>query len=221
MYIITDGKTYENVRVLSSDSSIHFVGESLPDIAPLTQPIVVYADNGFEMQRCNPEDYTRQVRTAGSWLLTNTPEYVDPGAQPLEYDLLESTANMVKLLMADQKPQSDDEKIMVSALWDEWAAGNHTAGEVYTVGGEPWEVFQSYDNAVYPDIQPGNSAWFTFNRPLHGTSRETARYFVQPTGAHDIYKADEWMIFDKAYYECLQNTNYSPADYAAAWAKRE
>lgn len=221
MYIITDGKTYENVRVLSSDSSIHFVGESLPDIAPLTQPIVVYADNGFEMQRCNPEDYTRQVRTAGSWLLTNTPEYVDPGAQPLEYDLLESTANMVKLLMADQKPQSDDEKIMVSALWDEWAAGNHTAGEVYTVGGEPWEVFQSYDNAVYPDIQPGNSAWFTFNRPLHGTSRETARYFVQPTGAHDIYKADEWMIFDKAYYECLQNTNYSPADYAAAWQEME
>ena len=80
-----------------------------------------------------------------------------------------------------------------------------------------WECIQAYDNAVYPDIVPGGAAWGTFHRPLHATSPDTARPWVQPTGAHDIYKAGEYMTLDGVLYKCLQDTAYSPAEYAAAW----
>lgn len=217
MYIISNGQTYPGVRVFGSAESVQILGtlSGRPG-----EEIAVYADNGFLLRTIQTADYARQEITDGSWLLTNRPER-STAAEPVVYELLTSTANMVRLMMQGKGAETDDEKIRVSALWPEWAAGNHTAGEVYNADGAPWECYQSYDNATHPDIAPGGSAWQTFNRPLHGTSRETARYFVQPTGAHDIYRAGEWMIFDRKFYECLQNTAYSPADYAQAWEKRE
>lgn len=219
MYITTNGQTYENVRVLTSGQSAYFLSSALPAIDALNNTIAVYADNGFLLQSIEPGGYARHELTAGNWFLTNAPAPKEPQEEPVEYDLLESTAAMVKLLMQDKKPETDDEKIQVSALWPEWTAGSYAAGDIYTVDGAPWECFQSYDNAVYPDINPDGSAWFTFNRPLHGTSRQTARTFVQPTGAHDIYKAGEWAVFGGKFYECTQNTAYSPADYAPAWTQ--
>lgn len=215
MYLTLNGQTYQNVQALTSGDNIRFVGESLTGVEEITSPVTLYAENGMLIQSYVPTAYKRQEIQSGSWLLTNSSVL-----EPVEYDLLESTAAMVKLLMQGKSPETDDEKIQVSALWPEWTAGSYTSGDIYTVDGAPWECFQSYDNAVYPDINPDGSAWFTFNRPLHGTSRQTARAFVQPTGAHDIYKAGEWAVFGGKFYECTQNTAYSPADYAAAWTER-
>lgn len=127
---------------------------------------------------------------------------------------------------ATSASRSDDENIQVSVLYPAWVEGEHSAGEVYNaeLNGEmqTWECYQDYDNAEHPDIIPGNAAWFTFNRPLHGKSKATARAWVAPTHAEDIYRLGEWMIFtDGVYYECLQDTAYSPADYAAAWRAEE
>ena len=116
----------------------------------------------------------------------------------------------------------DDGKIKIDFLCPAWSAGNHTKGENYTAAGQTWECYQSYDNAVYPDIIPGNPAWYTFNRPLHGKSPETARPWVAPQGAHDMYHTGEYMIYtDGALYKCLSDTNFSPDEYAAAWEKQE
>lgn len=113
---------------------------------------------------------------------------------------------------------TDTERITISVLYPDWAAGAHTVGEIYNAGGQTWECYAAYDNAIYPDVQPGNAAWYTFNRPLHGTTAETARPFVQPIGAHDMYRAGECMIWaDGKTYRCKTDTAYSPADYAAAW----
>lgn len=116
--------------------------------------------------------------------------------------------------------QTDGGRLEVVLLYKEWELGSHATGEVYSADGQLWECYQAYDNAVYPDIVPGNAAWYTFNRPLHGNSRETARVFVQPTGAHDMYHAGEYMIYEGKMYLCLQDTAYSPAEYAAAWEKK-
>lgn len=113
----------------------------------------------------------------------------------------------------------DDDRLRISALYPKWAPGEHTVGDIYTTD-EPdqvWECFAAYDNGVYPDIVPGNAAWGTFNRPLHGKTRETAREYVAPTGAHDMYHAGEWAIFGGSYYCCKQDTSYSPEEYPAAW----
>ena len=111
----------------------------------------------------------------------------------------------------------DNDRLAASALYPKWVEGQHAAGELYTARGQVWECIQAYDNAVYPDIVPGNAAWGTFHRPLHATSPDTARPWVQPTGAHDIYKAGEYMTLDGVLWKCLQDTAYSPAEYAAAW----
>lgn len=115
----------------------------------------------------------------------------------------------------------NNDRLAISVLYAAWVAGNHTKGEIYTANNQVWECFQSYDNAVHPDINPSNAAWYTFNRPLHGTTPETARDFVQPTGAHDMYHAGEYAIFKAKLYHCIVDTAHSPADYAAAWERSE
>lgn len=113
---------------------------------------------------------------------------------------------------------NDDEKIEKSYLCRVWVAGNHQTGETYTVDGIIWECFQAYDNSVYPDIIPGNSAWFTFNRPLHGKTPETAQPWIKPQGSHDIYRTGEYMVYINGLtYKCVSDTNFSPEEYAQAW----
>ena len=165
MYIIANGATRREVRVLCSKLEVRFQGESLTGVTALSGAIELYADNGFHMRTFHTED----------------------------------------------------EIIRCSALYPEWTAGKHTVGETFLVDGEPWTCFQAYDNAVYPDIAPGQNAWYTFNKPYHGTSRETARRFVHPTGAHDMYKAGEWAVQGGKFTKCVQDTSYSLDEYAAAW----
>ena len=112
---------------------------------------------------------------------------------------------------------ADNDRLAAGALYPKWAEGQHAAGELYTARGQVWECIQAYDNAVYPDIVPGGTAWGTFHRPLHATTPEQARPFVAPTGAHDIYKKGEYMTLDGVLYKCLQDTAYSPTEYADAW----
>ena len=223
MYITHNNQTYERVRMLNTSSSVRFVGDSLPALEELTGLVMVFSESGFELRTFDPTDYLRQEITGGSWLLTNVAAPIPQPvvATPVAYDLLPSTANMVRMLMRGEKPKTADEIIMCSALYDEWEPGKHVAGDIFSVGGDIWECFQNYDNAVNPDIAPGGSAWFTFNRPYHGTSRETARNFVHPTGAHDVYKAGEWAVQDGKFTKANQDTAYSLAEYPQAWDVEE
>lgn len=115
----------------------------------------------------------------------------------------------------------DDGKMRSSYLCKEWAPGNHEKGEVYNAIGQTWEVHQAYDNSINPDIVPGDKSWTTFNRPLHGKTPETARPWVAPQGAHDMYHTGEYMIYtDGKLYKCLSDTNFSPEEYPQAWEKQ-
>lgn len=143
------------------------------------------------------------------------------------YEALTSAIYLSRLTLAGKTVAEDDQRIRAGGLYDDWRPGEHTVGEIYHthsgngLGSEweqLWECFQSYDSAVHPDIAPGRAAWFTFNRPLHGKSAETARPFVPVQGSHDMYRSGEYMIYtDGMTYRCMQDTNFSPEDYAAAW----
>ncbi len=220
MYIITNGQTYPDIRVLSTTRSVQLLGASLTGLTELTGQVAVYADNGFEMQIFAPADYVRQEIKDGSWLLTNdtAPQTV---AEPMEYDLTTSTANAVRLLLAGKQPETADEIIQCTALYPEWEPGVHTAGEVFLLNGDPWAVLAGYDNAAHPDIAPGETAWATFNIPYHGTTRETARAWIKPDNATDIYKVGEWCVFDGKYYVSKRGTNFSPTEYPADWEEKE
>lgn len=218
MHLIMNGTDYGTVLPSSScaGDNICFTGEGLTGISEITNPVSICDDFGRVLDVYDPAAYNRQEIIDGEWKLYNVFE-----EKPVEYDLLTSTANMTRMLMKGTKPTTADEVITCSAIYDEWKPGNHAAGEIFSVDGDPWECFQNYDNSVYPDIKPGNASWYTFNRPFHGTSRETAREFVHPTGAHDIYKKGEWAVQGGKFTECLLDTAYSLEEYPAAWRVEE
>ena len=197
-------------------------------------PSYVKLNNGFPVS-CVPVEATGITYAGMVYNLLGHNDWPDnPTAYPsmvsdgeMQLIMKQINANLYLSRKQARTLDDDEDKLHVTVLYEDWAAGNHTVGEVYNThsGGnlgseweQTWECFQAYDNDVYPDIVPGNSAWYTFNRPLHGKSKETARPFVPVQGAHDMYRAGEYMIFtDGKIYRCKQDTNFSPTDYAAAW----
>lgn len=133
----------------------------------------------------------------------------------------QSAAAVGRMVLAQMADLDDDSRIRVSGLYEPWTAGKYETGDIRNAGGQTWECFQAHDNATYPDIKPGSAAWFTFWRPLHGKSPETARPFVPVQGAHDMYRAGEYAVYEGALYKCMQDTAYSPEDYPQAWENAE
>lgn len=136
------------------------------------------------------------------------------------YAALSACVYMNSMALAGKAIETDDQRIRVSALYPDWKSGNHIVGEIYNANGQTWECYQQYDNAVYPDIIPENSAWYTFNRPLHGKTKSTARPWVQPTHSLDIYFKGEYMVYtDGVIYCCVaeHGTAYSPEAYPVGW----
>lgn len=104
----------------------------------------------------------------------------------------------------------------VATLVRPWRPGAYAVGDVRVYGGIPYRCVQAHDStqnpAWTPDATP--ALWMQY----HGTTPETARPWVAPAGAHDIYRAGEYMIWtDGQMYKCLQDTNFSPVEYAQAW----
>ena len=97
----------------------------------------------------------------------------------------------------------------------EWKPALYSIGDVRLYEGTPYKCIQAHDSTGNETWNPSvASLWMQY----HGTSVETARPWVTPTGAHDMYLAGEYMIWTDGFtYKCLSNTNFSPADYALAW----
>lgn len=134
------------------------------------------------------------------------------------YDALASAIYLSRMTLAGQEVDDDDKRIRASGLYDDWKGGAYVVGDIRNANGQTWECYQDHDTETYPDIVPGNAAWFTFWRPLHGKTPETARPFVPVQGSHDIYKTGECMIWtDGAVYRAKMDTSFSPEDYKEAW----
>lgn len=96
---------------------------------------------------------------------------------------------------------------------------NHTyeVGDVRThpETGYPRECIMAYDGTVQQDWTIDTpSIW----KPWHSRKKEYALPWEQPTGAHDMYKTGEYMIWTDGYtYLCKEDTNFSPKEYPDAW----
>ena len=102
----------------------------------------------------------------------------------------------------------------------EWKPGAFAVGDVRQRLGTPYKCVQAHDSTV-------NTGWTPETTPAlwmqyHGTAPERARPWITPTGAHDMYKAGEYMIWtDGKTYKAKMDTAYSPADYSQAWGLSE
>ena len=98
----------------------------------------------------------------------------------------------------------------------DWTPASYSVNDVVKYNDIPYKCVQAHDSTNNTTWTPPSvpALWMEY----HGTSKETARNWIAPTGAHDMYKQGEWMIFtDGKYYECLNDTAYSPTDYSSAW----
>ena len=101
-----------------------------------------------------------------------------------------------------------------------WREGVYTVDDVRMYNDIPYRCVQTHDSTNNPSWNPVNasSLWSQY----HGTSKETARPWVTPSGAHDMYKVGEYMIWtDGKIYCCVQDTNFNPEMYANAWKIEE
>ena len=97
-----------------------------------------------------------------------------------------------------------------------WTPGTYALDDVRTTAGGIWRCCQAHDSTDNPGWTPDaeRALW----APYHGSTPETALPWVAPTGAHDMYKQGECMLYtDGTLYRCLSDTAYSPDEYAAAW----
>lgn len=97
-----------------------------------------------------------------------------------------------------------------------WKPGVYAVNDVRQHDGIPYRCAQAHDStdnvSWTPDTVP--ALWMQY----HGTTSETARPWVAPTGAHDMYRAGEYMIWtDGAVYRCVEDTTFTPWAYPAAW----
>lgn len=97
-----------------------------------------------------------------------------------------------------------------------WKPGVYAIGDVRIENGIPYKCVQAHDSTANAGWTPSATAslWMQY----HGTTHDTARAWIAPTGAHDMYLTGEYMIWtDGNVYLCLQDTVYDPSAYATAW----
>jgi len=130
-------------------------------------------------------------------------------------DLLNNLRNQLDVVIAAEK----NSPAIINALPDgirPWNPGAFNVDDVRMYEGIPYKCVQAHDSKANPGWTPvaTPALWMQY----HGTSVETARAWIAPTGAHDMYKAGEYMVYtDGKTYKCLTDTVCSPLEDHGAW----
>lgn len=132
-------------------------------------------------------------------------------------DAIEALVRYAQGKLAGELETAEDKTLAISCagLFQTWTPGSYKAGDIRTKDGVPYECIVDHDSTV-------NTDWTidvrTLWKPYHSRQKGWALPWTAPTGAHDMYKTGEYMVYtDGVTYLCRQDTSYSPTDYAAAW----
>lgn len=132
-------------------------------------------------------------------------------------DVLESLVRYAQNGLTASAQAAEDKTLAIScaALFRTWEPGKYPAGAIRTDGKTPYECILDHDSTVNPDWDISvRTLW----KPYHSRQAKWALPWIQPTGAHDMYKTGEYMVYtDGKTYLANQDTNFSPDDYPAAW----
>ena len=117
-----------------------------------------------------------------------------------------------------EQAQSERDAALINAalpLIAPWQPGRYAADDVREYQGAPYRCVQAHDSGASPDWTPAAAPalWAQY----HGTGPDSARPYVAPSGAQDMYRAGEWALWEGAAYRCTADTAYSPGEYPAAW----
>ena len=223
MYIKIGDNEYPCTRRIVTKDTVKYLSVT-PNPGEVTGKIQMYRDDGFLLSEDDASKYARQTYAGTIFTLTNKPEPVPvptPAPEPQATRAETLAAVNFARMMLPTTVMSNDDVITVAALYADWTEGAYQVGDIrlvwYSGAHQPWKCRQAHDTTTYPDITPDGTAWRTFWIPFHGTSPETAQDWIAPSGAHDQYKAGEYMIWNGHTYKCLSATVYTPEEYAQAW----
>lgn len=133
---------------------------------------------------------------------------------------MEGLVALAKTVLTERIAESEDKTLVIQcmALFPVYVQNKqHDSGEVAThpETGYPYECMTAYDGTVQQDWTIDNRALW---KPWHSRKAEYALPWEAPTGAHDMYKAGEYMIWtDGTVKKCLRDTNFSPDEYPQDW----
>lgn len=197
---LIDGVLYSAPRKIIVDGKTIFnPGEELlkeqgyKDVETTEAPTV-----STQTQQAVPSWVEQENKIVQSWELK--PAQPDPSAALQEIQTQSVLA---------QIEQSEDKTLGIKcmALFPVYEQNiQHTAGkaETHPETGYPWECMTSYDGSVQQDWTIDNR---TLWKPWHSRDPEYALPWVAPTGAHDMYKAGEYMIWtDGTVRRCKADT---------------
>ena len=128
-------------------------------------------------------------------------------------------ARKLRNLLTAFAAESGDKTLAIAcrAFFAHWTPGVYAAGDIRTnpETGDPRECILAHDSRTNPDWTIATAALW---KPYHSRKKEYALPWEQPTGAHDLYKSGEYMVWtDGKIYCCNSDTNFSPADYPEGW----
>ena len=200
--IVIDGKTIFNPPedMLKEQGYKDVETTEAPIVATMTQqPVSTWTD--------------QEDKIVQSWDIV--PVQPDPTAALQE---IQTQAILAKIAESEDKTLG----IQCMALIPTYVQNKqHDVGEVAThpETGYPKECILSYDGTVQVDWTIDTpTCW----KPWHSRKPEYALPWEQPTGAHDMYKSGEYMIWeDGKVKHCKENTNFSPEEYPQAWEDAE
>ena len=133
---------------------------------------------------------------------------------------MEGLVELAKTVLTERIAESEDKTLGIAcmALFPMYEQNKyHDVGEValHPETGYPRECILAYDGTVQQDWTIDTA---TLWKPWHSRLAEYALPWEAPTGAHDMYKSGEYMIWtDGTVKKCLRDTNFSPDDWPQAW----
>jgi len=111
--------------------------------------------------------------------------------------------------------KKDDTLVALLKYIPDWTQRKYVIGDVRKYNGQPKICCQAHDSTANATFNPTVASLWS---PYHAKSAEYALPWIAPTGAQDVYRVNEYMVFtDGATYKCKQDTNFSPTEYPQAW----
>lgn len=208
--LINGALSYAPKKIIVDGKTIFNPGEELlkeqgyKDVETSEAPAV-----STQTQQAVPTWQEQENKIAQSWKVK--PAQPDPTAALQE---IQTQAVLTQIAENEDKTLG----IQCMALFPTYEQNKyHDVGEVATSPGNgyPYECMTAYDGTAQQDWTIDNR---TLWKPWHSRKKEYALPWEQPTGAHDMYKTGEYMIWtDGSIKKCVQDTNFSPTEYAQAW----
>lgn len=209
--LINGALSYAPKKIIIDGKTIFNPGEELlkkqgyKDVETTEAPTV-----STQAQQAVPSWQEQENKIVQAWELK--PSQPDPTAAIQE---IQTQAVLAQIAESEDKTLG----IQCMALFPVWERGNYVEGDVRADPdtGYPYECITPHDSIINTgeDYTIKNR---TLWKPWHSRKKEYALPWEAPTGAHDMYKAGEYMIWtDGIVKKCLRDTNFSPDEYPADW----